>query len=419
MQYHTVADWLAWQESLNPREIDMGLDRVSEVFARMALDFKSATIITVAGTNGKGSTIELLNSMLACAGYQVGEYTSPHLFRYNERIKIQGKNVKDDSLLRAFNEVEQARQDVALTYFEFGTLAALWCFAQQKLDVILLEVGMGGRLDAVNIIDPDVSIITSVGVDHVDWLGKDRDSIALEKAGILRSGKPMVCGDLVPPMSLQQKAKELNVKYFYINYDFVFQKRDQYWDWSHLGEKYTGLPFPSIAGECQLRNAASALMALSLLREKLPVSEAQIHEGLGKAQLPGRYQTLKGDVPSVFDVAHNPQSCKELAKSLEKDPVSGQTHAVVAMLKDKDFIDCVLPLMDLVDDWYVADLEVERAAKASDLANDLKSLRKDLFVHVANSVKDAYEVLVQTARPGDRIVVFGSFYAVSQVLPEN
>lgn len=417
MQHRTVADWLAWQETLNPKEIELGLDRVAAVFDKMQLNFTDVTVITVAGTNGKGSTVEILTSILSNAGYKVGSYTSPHLFQYNERICINHKAVSDDTLCKAFEAVESVRGEVPLTYFEFGTLAALWCFKQQSLDVIILEVGLGGRLDAVNIIDPDVSVISSIGVDHVNWLGKDRNSIAKEKAGILRAGKPMVCGDLVPPSSLQEIARELGVTAYYINYDFVFLKKSDSWDWSHLGEKYQKLPFPSLAGEFQLRNAACALMALSLLKKSLPVNEHQIHEGLQQAHLPGRYQTIKKEITQVFDVAHNPQSCKELAKCLEKDSVSGQTHAIVAMLSDKDFINCVMPLMDLVTDWYVSGLDLPRSYMASELSNSLKTLKKDVFVHSSASVKQAYELLMQTAQPGDRILVFGSFYAVAQVLP--
>ncbi|MDH5328235.1 MAG: bifunctional tetrahydrofolate synthase/dihydrofolate synthase [Gammaproteobacteria bacterium] len=418
MQQRSVSEWLAWQETLNSKEIELGLERVATVYNLMQLDFGGTTVITVAGTNGKGSTVEMLAAILGAAGHKVGTYTSPHMFRYNERICINRVPVSDETLCQAFEAVESVRGDVPLTYFEFGTLAAFWCFRQQNLDIIILEVGLGGRLDAVNLIDPQISVITSIGIDHVEWLGKDRNAIAREKAGILRKGNIMVCGDVVPPMSLQEIARELSVKTFYINYDFVIQKKSDHWDWSHVTEKYQHLPFPRLDGEVQLRNAACALMVVTSLQQQFPVSEAHIHKGLKSANLPGRYQTISGKFTQVFDVAHNPQSCKELAKYLEQHPVSGRTHALVGMLKDKDFLDCVLPLMPLVDDWYVASLQVSRGADAADLAASLRKLKKDVFVHSTAKVTEAYDVLMQTAQPGDKVVVFGSFHTLAQVLPQ-
>ena len=419
MRFDNVADWLAYQESLNVKSIDLGLERVKVVYDRLQLAPRWRAVITVAGTNGKGSCVAMLTSMLTQGGYRVGTYTSPHLFRYHERICLNGQPVNDTTLCKAFEKVEVARDQVALTYFEFGTLAALVIFAQATLDAVVLEVGLGGRLDAVNIIDPDVALITALDIDHVDWLGSDRDSIAREKAGIMRPGKPMVCIDPDPPQSLHEQVRQLGAEAYFINRDFSCEATDEsHWRWCGP-QSSVNYPYPPLVGEFQLQNAAGAIMCLALLKQCLPLNEQSIAEGLKSTAIAGRFQVMPGEVVRIFDVAHNTQAAHALASNLNNTPCTGRTLAVLSMLEDKPIAQVAHVMAPAVDRWYVGALQVPRAANVEYLVDQVrKGLVDDRAeVCVSTGIESAYGAACDAAAKGDRIVVFGSFYTVAAVLP--
>ncbi|KPJ92892.1 MAG: hypothetical protein AMJ53_08520 [Gammaproteobacteria bacterium SG8_11] len=418
MRFDNVAAWLAYQESLNVKSIDLGLERVKAVYDRLQLQPRWRAVVTVAGTNGKGSCVAMLASILTDSGYRVGTYTSPHLFRYNERICLNGQPVDDTVLCDAFAQVEAARGDIALTYFEFGTLAALVIFAQSSLDAVVLEVGLGGRLDAVNIIDPDVALITALDIDHVDWLGPDRESIAKEKAGIMRPGKPMVCIDTDPPRSLRVQAQQLGAIAYFINEEFTCSAADKsHWCWRY-GKLARDYPYPSLIGDFQRRNAAGVVMTLHLLKQQLPVDEQCITKGLQRTSIPGRFQVIPGKVTHIFDVAHNAQAAQALANNLEKTPGTGRTFAVVGMLKDKAIAEVAHAMTRVIDYWYAGALQVPRAASSEYLTDQIsKGALIDTNIAAFDRIESAYRAACDNANAGDRIVVFGSFYTVAAVLP--
>lgn len=374
-------------------------------------------VLTVAGTNGKGSCVAYLESILGAQGYRVCAYTSPHLIRYNERIRLAGREASDDELCAAFERVETARADVPLTYFEFGTLAALLLFLDVKPDAVLLEVGLGGRLDAVNLIDADVALVSSIGIDHTDWLGPDRESIGREKAGVFRSGRPAVCGDPQPPDSLRQYAAQLGTELYCLgeSYRFIHHANQDGWAWTGMGIEIEGLPLPALKGEMQLQNAAAVIAALKLLDARLPVSEGSIRLGLQRANLPGRYQQLDGDIPVILDVAHNAEAVVALAATLAADTCIGRTLAVLGMLRDKP-ASAVGAIMDAqVHAWYLGGLHVAgRGQDAKSLEAALGNLQSPVTCHA--DIASAFTAARRAARPGDRIVVFGSFHTVESVL---
>ena len=421
MRFQTLDEWLAWQETAHSSAIDLGLERVGAVARRMGLNTPSHPVITVAGTNGKGSCVAYLQAIYAAAGYHVGAYTSPHLVRYNERVRLGGEPVSDQALCEAFARIDEARGDTSLSYFEFGTLAALDIFRQRGVDLALLEVGLGGRLDAVNILDADLALITSIGIDHVEWLGGDRESIGREKAGIMRAHRPVVCGDRNPPASLLAHAASVGANTFRIGEEFDCEREDEDegWNWSFDDVLLEELPTPALAGEVQYDNAASVLMGVELLQERLPVGRRQIEDGLMTARLAGRMQRIAGPAETILDVAHNPDSARSLAEALAADPVSGQTWAVFAILADKDLEAIVEPFLDGVDGWYVGGLDVARARPTAATADELQAL-VPAGVHVDRhgTVFEAYEAARRQAAPGDRIVVFGSFYTVAAILSQ-
>ena len=420
MPRRTLQEWLDWQEGLHPRGIDLGLERVRRVFANLDLGPPPFPVITVAGTNGKGSSVALLEAVLGAAGYRVGAYTSPHLLHYNERIRVAGRCAADEAICQAFQRIDRARGAVSLTYFEFGTLAALDMFYRGGVDVAVLEVGMGGRLDAVNILDADVALVTAIGIDHVEWLGGDRESIGREKAGILRPGKPAVCSDPAPPDSLVGHARALGAPLYLIGRDYGCEMEaagplPPAWSWWHSALRHEGLPLPALAGAFQVRNAAGCLMALRCLAPRIEVSRAAIERGLRAQRLPGRFQAVAAPTPTILDVAHNRESAAALAANLAARPVAGRTHAVAAMLGDKDMAAVLGELAGAVDAWHLATAPVARGARAEDLARALGAARAGAAPTLADSVEAAYEQALAQARGGDRIVVFGSFYAVSGV----
>jgi len=414
-----LAGWLAYLETLHPKAIEMGLRRVRDVEARMSAPL-ACPVITVAGTNGKGSTCAVLDAVLRAAGYRVGLYTSPHLLRYNERVRIDGVEADDDALLEAFGAVEDARtagEAIPLTYFEFGTLSALWLFSRARLDALILEVGLGGRLDAVNAVEPDVAIVTSVDLDHQEYLGPTREAIGHEKAGIFRAGRPAICGDAHPPASLVAHARAIGAPLYVAGDAFAGVADGAQWRYRGPGGERFGLPVPALRGRHQVGNAAIALAALDLLRDRLPVSAGAIRAALVSVELPGRFQVLAGRPTTVLDVAHNPHAARILAAALSDMGFHPQTHAVFGMLADKDIRGVIDAVRPRVDDWYVATLPPPRGAAAERVAAQLRAAGvADSAIRVFDAIAPAYAAARVAAAEADRIVVFGSFLTVAAAL---
>ena len=409
-----LEDWLSHLERLHPKTIELGLDRVRAVKDRLHLT-PTFPVILVGGTNGKGSTCAMLEAMLLAAGYRVGLYTSPHLIRYNERVRIDGRMASDAALCDAFEAVEGARGETALTYFEFGTLAAMWQFTQAKIEVAILEVGLGGRLDAVNVFEPDVAIVTTIDLDHMDYLGDTREKIGFEKAGIFRASKPALCADADPPASLIQHAAKIGASLLRINQDFKIVREDASWTYSGPGGVRAALPYPAMRGAHQLANAAVAIAALDCLRERLPLAQAHIRTGLLSARLPGRFQVLPGKPPVILDVAHNPQAARILSENLRAQYVSGKTIAVFGMLRDKDMAGVIASLKDHIDEWYIGGLAGPRGASGETLALILGEAGITA-IHTHPNIAQAYAAACRQAGENDRICAFGSFYTVAEVL---
>lgn len=412
-RFATLAEWLAWQETLHVREIDLGLERCREVARRLAIQTPTYRVIIVAGTNGKGSSVAMLDAILRASGYRTATYTSPHLLRYNERLCINGRQVSDQSLCDAFQRVDTARGEISLTYFEFGTLAALDILRQTDIDVAVLEVGLGGRLDAVNITDPDVALITAIDLDHTEWLGKDRETIALEKAGIMRPGCPAVCSDPNPPASLIKYAHTLGSPLYWLKNGYDIEMYENQWSWRSVLGSYPDLPWPALRGDYQIYNAAGVVMALQALADKLPVSEAALRKGLTSVSIAGRFQMLSGPFQYVLDVAHNPHGAMGLATTLRRYPVAGKTHAVIGMLKDKDASQVFQELRTIIDHWHIAGLNSPRAAEVEVLQVKLQQLGVTEGLNIYPDVTAALMGAQQCTSPGDRILITGSFLTVA------
>ena len=415
-----LQDWLAYCEQLHPQAIDMGLGRVQAVAERMALHF-DCPVITVAGTNGKGSTCAMLEAILLESGYRSGVYTSPHLVHFEERCRIHGQSVSADALAQAFAQVEAARGDVSLSYFEFSTLAILQLLSQAGLDVAILEVGLGGRLDAVNIIDPDCAVITSIDIDHTSFLGTDREQIGFEKAGIMRAGKPVVVSDPVPPDSVIAHAAALGADLWRFGQDFNFSGDKLQWAWAGRGRRYSGMAYPALRGANQLVNASGVLAALEVLRPRLPVTAQAVRNGLAMVELPGRFQIVPGEPVLVLDVAHNPHSVAALAANLDAMGFYPTTHAVFGAMADKDLQVMMERVGPVIDRWYFTDLPVPRAATAAQLQQhwQAQNRRADAASSTHGSPEQALQAAIAAANPADRIVAFGSFYTVGGVLKDG
>ena len=416
----TLQDWLDRIEHLHPVSIDMGLERVQRVALSMGLSF-TVPVITVAGTNGKGSTCAMLEAILSQAGYKVGLYTSPHLVNFQERCRLQEDSVSEDLLVKAFDEVERHRGENTLTYFEFSTLAVLWIFSQSALDVVVLEVGLGGRLDAVNVVDADCCVITSVDLDHMDYLGPDRESIGLEKAGIMRSGRPVVISDPLPPQSVLEYATTIGADVWQLGKDFNFSGDPQQWAWRGRGSAYSGLAYPALRGANQLLNASGVLAALTSLRAVIPVTAQAVRNGLAMVELPGRFQIFPGQPQLVLDVAHNPHAVAALTENLDAMGFFPRTHAVFGAMADKDLAAIIKRIGILVDDWYFCDLPTPRAASAQTL-QQLWLQTPQASQQKAQMFSDpclALDAALALASPTDRIVVFGSFYTVGAILAKG
>lgn len=412
----TLEGWLGLLEARHGQAIQLGLERVRLV--RDALNLPQACpVFTIGGTNGKGSTCALLESVLLAAGYRVGLYTSPHLLRYNERVRIDGLEAEDQVLVDAFVEVERARGETPLTYFEHGTLAAWVAFCRAGLDAIILEVGLGGRLDAVNVFEPDCAIVTSVALDHMEFLGNDRETIGFEKAGIFRAGKPAICSDPMPPASLLAHAEAIGAKLLVSGRDFGFAGDQQQWAfWLAGGSRRGGLAYPALRGTNQLLNASAVMAACESVREILPVPMQAIREGFMLVDLPGRFQVLPGRPSVILDVAHNPQAAGVLNENLASMGFFPETWAVIGMLADKDVPGVIRLLRDRVDHWLVATLPGPRGLGAERLAGILREVGVSVDITEFASPGEAYKAARGQAAEGDRIVVFGSFLTVADVL---
>lgn len=416
MRFATLDDWLRWQETLHPKAIDLGLDRVRTVLRRLQSEILPFIVITVGGTNGKGSCVAFLDAILRAAGYRVGAYTSPHLLRYNERIRVNGVEVDDAALCRTFARIDAARGDIfSLTYFEFGTLAALEQFQEAGVEVAVLEVGLGGRLDAVNVVDADAALVTSIALDHTDWLGPNRDSIGYEKAGIYRPGRPAICADPDPPPRLLEHARAIGARLLRIGPDYGFARTGATWRWWSGAARFDALPPLALAGEHQLGNAAAALITLTSLRDRLPVDEAAIRSGLAQAWLPGRFQVIPGPVEWIFDVAHNPAAAAALAHHLRNRPCAGRTRAIMGLLADKDADGVIQALASAVDEWHPVTLTGARERIGVDLAMRLHSAGIQA-VTPHDDIASAWQTARAVADAGDRVVVLGSFHVVAPVL---
>ena len=415
-----LSAWLEYIQALHTKPIAMGLDRVAKVAKNLKL-IPSFPIITVAGTNGKGSTCAMLESIYHEVGYQVGCYTSPHLLRYNERVRVACTEVTDEALCVAFAAVENARGEVALTYFEISTLAAVWHFMQSDLDLAILEVGLGGRLDAVNIFEPNCTIVTSIDIDHIDFLGGTRELIGYEKAGIYRQNIPAIIGDVEPPLSLLQYAQAINADLRCIGPDFTGIKTTIGWDFKSNNIGLIHLPLPALVGDFQLNNAACAIEAVQCLQEALPVKQSDIAQGLQVVKLTGRFQKISTKPEVIVDVAHNPQAAIALAKNLASTICSGKTIAVFAMLADKDIQGVIDALIKEIDAWYIADTQTARGASSSMLNDVIRqvSIEKQYQqpqVKLFTSTLQAYKQACFDVNENDRIIVFGSFFTVADVL---
>lgn len=419
----TLPDWLHQLELRHPKIIDMGLERVAAVATRMHITF-DCPVILVGGTNGKGSTCAMLESILLQAGYRVGQSTSPHLIAFNERARIDGQSASDEALVAMFAQVEAARGDISLSYFEFTTLAILQLFAREKLDVVILEVGLGGRLDAMNIIDADVAIVTSIDIDHAEYLGATREAIGFEKAGIFRAGRAAICSDPVPPQSLIDHAEEIGADLWLLGRDFNYMGDKLQWNYGGREQRRNALGYPSLRGANQLLNASAALAALEVLRLRLPVGAQEVRTGLVLVDLPGRFQVLPGRPSVILDVAHNPHAAATLSQNLGNMGFHPYTYAVFGAMQDKDIDGIVAQLKGQIDHWCLTDLPLPRAASAHHIREKLNAAGvvandkadAECTIQCFESPANAFANAMERAGENDRIVVFGSFLTVAGVM---
>ena len=436
---NTLAGWLTYLESLHPKTIALGLERVAQVKQRLNLD-PDFPVITVGGTNGKGSVCAMLESILHAAGYRVGCYTSPHLLHYNERVRIAKRQASDAELCASFEKIEQVRKgrsanseipiptptlplkgrgqslEIPLTYFEFGTLAAMQCFIEHKVEVAILEVGLGGRLDAVNAFDSDCAVVVSVDIDHTDYLGETREQIAFEKAGVFRAGEVAICADADVPQAIRNHAQQIGAKLWCIGKEFGFTPHQGQWDYRSLVGSRNSLPYPALRGAFQLNNASAALAALDALKDKLPVSMGAVRRGLVEVQLAGRFQFVPGRPTLVLDVAHNPHAARSLAQNLAGLPPCPHTWAVFAMLGDKDMAGVAAALDPHIDTWLVAGIDTPRGAAAGELAQVLQNTGVRGDIQTFDNVGEALRYAYNAAGENDRIAAFGSFYTVAEAM---
>lgn len=406
-----LKQWLDWQNTLHTSKIELSLTRVKTVAKRLNLLEATFPIITVAGTNGKGSSVALLDAMLTANDMRVGRYTSPHLLSYNERICIAGNNATDEQICHAFAIIEKVRKEISLTFFEFATLAAMILFKQHKVDISILEVGLGGRLDAVNIFNADIALVTSIDIDHSDWLGNDRETIGFEKAGIFRTNQLAVCSDLNPPQSVVKHAKKLATKLHCFPHDFNYHKTENGWIWQ-TNDKTIKLPNLNLYGDFQLQNAAGVLMVLELLQ--LPI----IADGLLNTNIAGRFQVLSGPITRIFDVAHNPLGAKVLSTTLQQFAGDRPVHAVFGMLNKKDVTGFVKLIQNNITSWHIAPLNTPQTTTVQALNNSLISngIKK---ITSYSSISNAYNNLLKNTKDGEIILITGSFHTVAEIVESN
>jgi dihydrofolate synthase/folylpolyglutamate synthase len=416
MRFNNLHDWLEWQEELHFTAIELGLDRCTAVAENMGLLDPDFTVISVAGTNGKGSSVTMMESILGNSGYKTGCYTSPHLIRYNERIKLDGVEVSDEMLCESFSRIDHARGDISLTYFEFGTLAALDIFHRANIDVALLEVGLGGRLDAVNCLDADVALVSSIDLDHMQWLGMDRETIAREKAGIFRGNKPAICSDPHPPDTVLEYAEEIGATLYIPGRDFNYHLSEDHWSWQWGSLVYESLPRPGQYNSCQIQNAAGVLMVLNTLKSELPLKAGAIEKGLENFSLTGRFQMLTEGTQTILDVAHNAQAARTLVYNLKQFPNSGKTHIIIGMLKDKDQSGVLSELIEIADSWHTVSITSSRGSDSARLKNELLDLGVTVPISESDTVADAFLTLQKETGMHDRIVVTGSFLSVGDAI---
>jgi len=414
----SLKDWLGYIESIHPSTIDLTLERIKVVVERLNLDI-SFSIITVGGTNGKGSTCAILESIYKEAGYKVGCYTSPHFLHFNERIKIQANPVSDDLICEAFTKIESIRKEISLTYFEYGTIAAMIIFADADLDIAILEVGLGGRLDAVNVFDSDCAIVTSIDLDHMDYLGHTREAIGFEKAGIYRANKIAICGDFDPPQSLIKYCESIHAELKMIGKDFAYEAHHDSFDFSIESSFVMNIILPKLQGDFQLANASSALMAVKIMEDQLPLTETSIQQGIASALLPGRFQEVKINPSLILDVAHNPHAAKSLRDNLRTHIVSGKTIAVFSILRDKDILGVVAAVSLDIDAWYIAEIENERAANIDTICKAIQKVNPSAHIVTFKNIQEAYQFASNEVERNDRIIAFGSFYTVADIMKLN
>jgi len=410
-----LTDWLGYIESIHPSTIDLTLERTRIVIERLNLDI-SFPILTVGGTNGKGSTCSILESIYKEAGYKVACYTSPHFLNFNERIKIQTLAVSDEVICEAFSRIESAREGVTLTYFEYGTIAAMIIFSEAHVDVAILEVGLGGRLDAVNVFDADCAIVTTVDLDHMDYLGHTREAIGFEKAGIYRTEKTSICGDFDPPQSLIKHAELIHADLKIIGKDFGYEAHHDSFDFLIDSNFVMNLPLPKLQGDFQLANATNALMAVKAMEDKLPLTEISIQKGITLTLLPGRFQEVKKMPSLILDVAHNPQAARSLSHNLKTHVVPGKTIAVFSILKDKDIFGVINELNLDIDDWFIAEIQNERAASIENISNTIQKINPSAHIEAFKNIQEAYQFASKEVTRNDRIIVFGSFFTVADIM---
>jgi dihydrofolate synthase/folylpolyglutamate synthase len=411
-----LADWLTRLESLSAHEIDMGLERVEQVLQRLDLEIPD-TVFHIAGTNGKGSCVAMLEALLRTTGARVGCYTSPHVHRYNERIRVEGQEAEDTAIIAAFERIEAVRENVPLTYFEFGTIAALVVFADADLDVAILEVGMGGRLDAVNAVEPDAGLITNVSLDHCDWLGNDVESIGFEKAGIMRPDKPVVFGSREVPRSVIEHADSIGAPFVLAGKDYDWSSEGGSWSWRSAGRTLSGLERPALQGEHQIVNAAAVLALLEAAGYEAALTESLVSPALAEVSLDGRMQRVTAGARWIFDAAHNPAAASALADVLRRCDKHSRTIAILGLLNDKDVEGVVTPLLGLVDDWVAVTADSARAVPAGKLARRIADLANAGCL-AAESLRQAIDHVQALATAEDRVLVTGSFYLVGPVLSD-
>ena len=418
----TLLDWLARCERMHPKEIDLTLDRVREVVGRLQIKF-DVPVVTVAGTNGKGSTCAMLEAIALAAGYRVGLYAKPHLVNFEERCRVNGASADAAQLLPHFEAVEAARAQVSLTYFEFTTLAIARLLSMATLDLVILEVGLGGRLDAVNAFDADVAVITSIDIDHTEYLGHTREAIGFEKAGIMRAGRPTVISDPLPPQTVLDHAQKVGADLWRIGHDFSFVGDKQQWNWTGRSKRFSGLAYPALRGANQLLNASGALAAFEALRDRLPISAQAVRDGLALVELPGRFQIVAGQPTLVLDVAHNLHAVAALVQNLDQMGFFPRTHAVFGAMRDKDIAAILSSIAPLVDAWHFTDLPTARAARADEISQIHRTLTLQgpgpASIECHPDPRQALQAAIAQSDPADRIVVFGSFFTVGGVLKDG